>query len=89
MKTLALKNNTLSEYKKVKRSSDRKETALSWLFLSPYALHYVVFSMVPLAMGLSCGNIVLTVAVLSILITAPLGAFCIDLTYRRLLSRAD
>lgn len=52
MKTLPLKNNTLSEYKKAKRSSDRKETALSWLFLSPYALHYVVFSMVPLAMGL-------------------------------------
>ncbi|MDO5417824.1 MAG: cation:proton antiporter [Lachnospiraceae bacterium] len=41
----------------------------------------------PLAMGLSCGNIVLTVAVLAILITAPLGAFLIDLTYRCLLKR--
>ena len=37
----------------------------------------------PLAMGLSCGNMVLTVAVLAILITAPVGAFLIDLTYRR------
>lgn len=37
---------------------------------------------IPLAMGLSCGNIVLTVAVVSILITAPLGAFLIDFTYQ-------
>jgi hypothetical protein len=40
---------------------------------------------VPLAMGLSCGKIVLTVAVLSILITAPLGALGIDMTYKKLL----
>lgn len=39
----------------------------------------------PLAMGLGCGNIVLTVSVLAILITAPLGAFAIDLTYKRFL----
>lgn len=39
----------------------------------------------PLAMGLDCGNIVLTVSVLAILITAPLGAFAIDLTYRKFL----
>lgn len=39
----------------------------------------------PLAMGLPCGNIVLTVAVLAILITAPLGAFLIDRAYRILL----
>lgn len=37
---------------------------------------------VPLAMGLSCGNIVLTVAVTAILITAPLGAFLIEATYK-------
>ena len=40
---------------------------------------------IPLSMGLSCGNIVLTVAVLAIIITAPLGAFIIDLTYKKLL----
>ncbi len=39
----------------------------------------------PPAMGLDCGNIVLTVSVLAILITAPLGAFAIDLTYKRFL----
>ena len=42
---------------------------------------------VPLSMGLACGNIVLTVAVLAILITAPLGAFLVDLTYRRWLTQ--
>ena len=41
----------------------------------------------PLAMGLACGDIVLTVAVLSILITAPLGAALVDATYRKLLDK--
>lgn len=40
---------------------------------------------VPLAMGLGCGEIVLTVAVIAILITATLGTFGIDLTYKKLL----
>lgn len=39
------------------------------------------------AMGLPCGQIVLSAAVLAILLTAPLGAFGIDLTYRRLLEK--
>lgn len=42
---------------------------------------------VPLAMGLGCGEIVLTVAVIAILVTAPLGALGIELSYRTLLSR--
>ena len=42
---------------------------------------------VPMAMGLSCGQIVLSVAVLAILITAPLGAIGIDRTYKKLLVR--
>lgn len=41
----------------------------------------------PLAMGLECGNAVLTIAVMAILITAPLGAFLIDITYKKLLKR--
>lgn len=40
---------------------------------------------VPLAMGLGCGNIVLTVAVVGILVTAPVGAFLIDLSYKKFL----
>lgn len=40
---------------------------------------------IPLAMGLSCGPLVLSLAVLSIFISAPLGAILIDTTYSRLL----
>lgn len=36
-------------------------------------------------MGLDCGKIILTFAVLAILITAPLGAFLTDITYKKLL----
>ena len=43
----------------------------------------------PLAMGLDCGAAVLTMSVIAILITAPLGAFAIDLSYRRLLKKPD
>ena len=41
---------------------------------------------IPLSLGLACGGIVLTIAVLAIVITAPLGAFAIDSTYKKLLS---
>lgn len=44
---------------------------------------------IPLSMGLACGNIVLTVAVLAILITAPVGAFAIDSTYKKLLKKTE
>lgn len=44
---------------------------------------------VPLALGLPCGNIVLSVAVLSIIITAPLGAFGMDLSYKHLLEKEN
>ena len=43
----------------------------------------------PLSLGLPCGNIVLTIAVISILLTAPMGAFGMDATYRRLLHGTD
>ena len=39
----------------------------------------------PLAMGLNCGQMVLTIAVMSIIITAPFGAIAIDKTYKKLL----
>ncbi|MBM6901031.1 sodium:proton antiporter, partial [Gemmiger formicilis] len=44
--------------------------------------------LVGLALGLPCGQLVLSVAVLAILITAPLGALGMDLTYRKLLTKA-
>lgn len=42
---------------------------------------------VPMAMGLACGQIVLSVAVLAILITAPLGAIGMDVSYQKLLEK--
>lgn len=53
----------------------------------PKATVQAAIGSVPLAMGLPCGPIVLSVAVLAILLTAPLGALGMDLTYRRLLKR--
>ena len=53
----------------------------------PKATVQAAIGSVPLAMGFACGEIVLTVAVLAIVLTAPLGAFAIDLSYRKLLSR--
>lgn len=43
----------------------------------------------PLAMGLAVGEDVLTVAVLSIMITAPIGAILVDGSYKKLLVKAD
>lgn len=68
---------------------DRKERLFCMLAYTPKATVQAAIGSVPLSLGLRCGQIVLTVAVLAILITAPLGAFAIDLTYRRLLGQAD
>lgn len=51
----------------------------------PKATVQAAIGSVPLALGLSCGNIVLSVAVMSILITAPLGAIFMDISYKKLL----
>ena len=53
----------------------------------PKATVQAAIGSVPLSLGLPCGQIVLSVAVLAILITAPLGAFGMDLTYQRLLTK--
>ncbi len=53
----------------------------------PKATVQAAIGSLPLAMGLSCGNIVLTVAVVAIFVTAPLGAFGIDMTYKKLLTK--
>lgn len=55
----------------------------------PKATVQAAIGSLPLAMGLPCGKIILTVAVLAILITAPLGAFGIDMTYKRLLTKGQ
>lgn len=43
----------------------------------------------PLAMGLACGDIVLTVAVVAIFVTAPIGAILIDRSYDKLLTKQE
>lgn len=53
----------------------------------PKATVQAAIGSVPLAMGLPCGALVLSVAVLSIIITAPLGALGMDMSYKKLLSR--
>ena len=72
----------------LKTSLQKKERLFCMLAYMPKATVQAAIGSLPLSMGLSCGNIVLTVAVLSILITAPLGAFLIDLTYKKLLKKA-
>lgn len=62
-----------------------KERAFCMIAYTPKATVQAAIGAIPLAMGLPCGQIVLTVAVLSILITAPLGAIGIDHTYKKLL----
>lgn len=64
-----------------------KERAFCILAYLPKATVQAAICSVPLAMGLPCGQIVLSVAVLAILITAPMGALGMDLTYKRLLKK--
>ncbi|MFQ9923683.1 MAG: cation:proton antiporter [Beduini sp.] len=71
----------------VKTKLDKKERLFCMIAYTPKATVQAAIGGVPLAMGLACGDIILTVAVLAILITAPLGAFFIDFTYKRLLSK--
>lgn len=62
-----------------------REKVFCMLAYTPKATVQAAIGAIPLSMGLACGNTVLTVAVVAILITAPLGAFLIDLTYKRYL----
>ncbi|OUN40616.1 potassium transporter [Faecalibacterium sp. An77] len=64
-----------------------KERLFCMIAYLPKATVQAAIGSVPLAMGLPCGQMVLSVAVLAILITAPLGALGMDLTYRKLLTR--
>lgn len=68
-----------------KTKLNRKERLFCMIAYCPKATVQAAIGSVPLSMGLSCGNIVLTAAVLAILITAPLGAFAIDISYKKLL----
>ena len=66
---------------------DKKEKLFTMLAYTPKATVQAAIGGIPLALGLSCGDTVLTVAVLAIVFTAPLGAFAIDSTYKKLLNK--
>lgn len=66
----------------------RKERLFTMMAYTPKATVQAAIGGIPLTLGLGCGDIVLTVAVLAIVLTAPLGAFAIDLSYRKLLNRS-
>ena len=65
----------------------KKERLFCMLAYTPKATVQAAIGSVPLAMGLACGETVLTVAVLPILITAPLGSVAIERTYRKWLQK--
>lgn len=71
----------------IKTPLNKKERIFTAFAYMPKATVQAAIGGLPLAMGLSCGDIVLTVAVLSILVTAPLGALLIDRSYKVLLSK--
>ena len=64
-----------------------KEKLFCIVAYTPKATVQAAIGSIPLTMGLPCGELVLTVAVLAILITAPFGAIGVDRTYRKLLEK--
>lgn len=70
----------------LKTQLEIKERLFCMIAYTPKATVQAAIGGIPLSMGLACGNMVLTVAVLAILITAPVGAFAIDCTYKKLLT---
>ena len=70
----------------IKTPLNKKERAFVVFSYLPKATVQAAIGGVPLAMGLSCGSLILSVAVLSIIITATLGAFLMDISYKKLLS---
>ncbi|MBO5144214.1 MAG: cation:proton antiporter [Lachnospiraceae bacterium] len=71
----------------VRTDLSKKEKLFCMVAYTPKATVQAAIGAIPLSMGLDCGNMVLTVAVLSILITAPFGAVCVDNLYKRLLEK--
>lgn len=69
----------------IKTELTMKEKIFCMIAYTPKATVQAGIGAVPLAMGLNCGQMVLTIAVMSIIITAPFGAIAIDKTYKKLL----
>ncbi|MGL4518282.1 MAG: cation:proton antiporter [Phocaeicola sp.] len=70
----------------LRTSLTTKERLFCMIAYTPKATVQAAIGSLPLAMGLACGDLVLTIAVLSILVAAPLGAWAIERSYGRLLN---
>ena len=71
----------------MKTDLNKKERVFCAIAYTPKATVQAAIGTIPLSMGLACGEIVLTIAVVAILITAPFGAICVDNLYKKLLMR--
>lgn len=68
---------------------NRKERLFCMLAYTPKATVQAAIGAIPLSMGIASGEAILTIAVVAILLTAPVGAFMIDRTYRKYLTKED
>lgn len=73
----------------IKTELNKKERLFTMMAYIPKATVQAAIGGIPLALNFACGETVLTIAVLAIVITAPLGAFAIDLSYKKLLRRNE
>ena len=64
-----------------------KEKLFTMMAYTPKATVQAAIGGIPLTLGFACGDVVLTVAVLAIVLTAPLGAFAIDSSYKKFLAK--
>lgn len=71
----------------LKSNFNMRERVFSMIAYTPKATVQAAIGGIPLSLGLQCGNVVLSVAVLAIVLTAPIGAFAMDLSYKKLLER--
>ena len=65
---------------------NRKEKIFCFIAYMPKATVQAAIGAIPLSIGLSCGDLALTIAVCSILLSAPVGAYLIDHLYDKLLT---
>lgn len=73
----------------IKTELNKKDRLFTMMAYTPKATVQAAIGGIPLALNFACGETVLTIVVLAIVITAPLGAFAMDLSYKKLLRRNE
>ncbi len=71
----------------IRTKLNNKERLFTMIAYCPKATVQAAIGAIPLSMGLACGDLVLTTAVVSIILSAPIAAFAIDKTYKKLLAK--